>query len=151
MDRPFTEQFSATIQADFDLRKFRFDDQEFHIRIESFIYDSAVIQLEADTEIIGFGDNLGEEEWELRAIVPTVKDVPALRSIEHRNFSELTLNFHLHSLFYIYRTLIPTFLIVSIFCALFLSGDYGMQPEITTIGVLTLVLLNLPMATICRI
>lgn len=137
----YTEQFNATIQADFDLREFPFDNQEFHIRIESFIYDSTVIQLEPDTETIGFGDILGEEEWELRSIVPTVEDVPSVRSLEHRNFSEvtLTLDFHRHSLFYIYRILIPTLLIVAIFCASFLLGDYAKQLDITTIGVLTLV------------
>lgn len=137
----YRERFSAKIQADFDLRRFPFDDQEFHIYIESFIYESHELIIEPDTRVIGFGDNLGEEEWVLQKITPQINEQADVRSATGDTFSELELDLTLdrHVGYYIYRIFIPLLSIISIFCATFWLNNYEIQLTASTTGLLTLV------------
>lgn len=137
----YRERFSAKIQADFKLSRFPFDDQEFHIYIESFIYESHDLVIVPDLDVIGFGDNLGEEEWVLEKITPQINAREDVRSETGDTFSELELDLTLdrHVEFYIYRILVPLFSIITIFCATFWLNNYEIQLTASTTGLLTLV------------
>lgn len=137
----YQERISVKIQADFKLRLFPFDNQDFHIRIESFIYEHEDVVLEADERVIGFGDNLGEEEWVLQRIEPDVAERTDIRSEDGETFSELTLTLHIDRQigFYLYRIILPLILIIGIFCATFWLNDYDTQLAASTTGLLTLV------------
>ena len=137
----YRERFSAKIQADFKLRRFPFDHQEFHIYIESFIYEHHDLVIEADTHVIGFGENLGEEEWVLEKITSKITERADVRSETGDTFSELELDLELsrHIGFYVYRIFIPLISIIAIFCATFWLNNYEIQLTASTTGLLTLV------------
>lgn len=137
----YRERFSAKIQADFDLKRFPFDDQEFHIYIESFIYEHHDLELAPLERIIGFGENLGEEEWILQEIKTKVTDREDIRSETGDTFSELELDLEIHRQpnYYVNRVIIPILFIVLIFCATFLLFNYEMQLTASTTSLLTLV------------
>ncbi len=142
----YMERFHASIQADFNLKKFPFDPQTFHIRLESFIYPHTIVQLGINEHRIGYSDHLGEEEWVLSKVTPVIADREEIRSDEA--FSEFTLELDLHRQtgFYFFRIFVPLISIITVFCGTFLLSDYKTQLTANTTTFLTLVAFNFAIA-----
>ena len=106
----YAARFTATFQApDFDFKQFPFDEQRFHIKLDSFV-PAHLIQFTPIMEHSGLGDTLGEEEWVLDNVKTEI--------INHDNFgvaaSRLVLSFqgNRHLVYYIVRILIPVLIII---------------------------------------
>jgi len=138
----FLERFTVTLQApDFDFRVYPFDHQKFIVRID----------LNVPTEVFSFdgienpgkilGDQLGEEEWSVINYSQDIKEIPYGNNLTHSRFST-TLEMKRHVNFYMFRILIPLFLIISVSWVIFFLKDYGKQLEVASGNLLVFVAFN---------
>jgi len=138
----FLERFTVTLQApDFDFRVYPFDHQKFIVRID----------LNVPTEVFSFdgienpgkilGDQLGEEEWSVINYSQDIKEISYGNNLTHSRFST-TLEMKRHVNFYMFRILIPLFLIISVSWVIFFLKDYGKQLEVASGNLLVFVAFN---------
>ncbi len=115
----YEEHFSATLQApEFDFRKFPFDHQDFWIRVETRYHDDVfLLEVHPNDAYNRYGSQLGEEEWVIDETVTEVRDIDG--------FSRFSFDIRVerHVNFYIYRIMLPLFLIVAVGWAIFFIHD----------------------------
>ena len=131
-----------TLQApDFDFRVYPFDHQKFTVRLDLnvptdvFTFDG----IENPGKILG--DQLGEEEWSVISYSQDIKEISYGNNLTHSRFST-TLEMKRHVNFYMFRILIPLFLIISVSWVIFFLKDYGKQLEVASGNLLVFVAFN---------
>jgi hypothetical protein len=138
----FLERFTVTLQApDFDFRVYPFDNQKFIVRLDLnvpadvFTFEG----IENPGKILG--DQLGEEEWSVINYSQDIKEIPYGKDLTHARFST-TLEMKRHLNFYMFRILLPLFLIISVSWVIFFLKDYGKQLEVASGNLLVFVAFN---------
>ncbi len=135
----YAERFVVTVHADFDLRKFPFDDQYFELDLESFVWDSRYLVFIPNEDRIGYDPHYTGEEWIIDSLFTEVKLEEEIRSDEA--FSEFVYTLHGKRLpqFYIMK-IFPMFLIIILTWSVFwLEGATAPEMSISFIGLLTVV------------
>lgn len=109
----YEERFVATIETNFDMRKFPFDNQELEIDIESFIWDERFVVFAPLQEKMGSETNHAGGEWIVTDISTEIYPEPEVRS-DH-DFSEFIFNVHVERLpgYYIWR-IVPLFVLIAL-------------------------------------
>jgi Neurotransmitter-gated ion-channel ligand binding domain len=137
-------RFSATFQApDFDFRQFPFDEQTFHLKLDS-LPPVSEITYKVLEDFSGLSDTLGEEEWILnnaRAEITTQNNlgVTAPRFI---------LSFHgnRHLNYYVVRILVPVMIIILVSWFTFFLKDYGKRIDLASGNLLLFIAFNFTIA-----
>ncbi len=141
-DTIFLERFTVTLQApDFDFRVYPFDNQKFIVRLDLNVPTDVFTfeGIENPGEILG--DQLGEEEWSVINYSQDIKEVSYGKDLTHTRFST-TLEMKRHLNFYMFRILLPLFLIISVSWVIFFLKDYGKQLEVASGNLLVFVAFN---------
>jgi len=140
----YAARFTATFQApDFDFKQFPFDEQHFHIKLDSFV-PAHLIQFTPITGYSGLGDALGEEEWVLDNVKTEITS--------HDSFgvaaSRLVLSFQgkRHLVYYIVRILVPVLIIILVSWFTFFLKDYGKRIDLTSGNLLLFIAFNFTIA-----
>ncbi len=135
----YAERFVVSVHADFDLRRFPFDDQQFELDLESFSWDSRYLVFVPNDKKIGFDPKYTGEEWVIDSLTTEVKLENEIRSDEA--FSEFVFILHGERLpqFYLMK-IFPMFLIIILTWSVFwLEGAAAPEMSISFIGLLTVV------------
>jgi hypothetical protein len=104
--------FNSKVAALFDLRQFPFDEQTFEIQIESFTYNSEMIELFTNDNQIRYAPGLYLPEWRITGIDSRVENTLNVRDLVP--FSRVVIGLHVARQwgFYVYKLWVPLFLIV---------------------------------------
>lgn len=132
----FFERFSATFQApDFDFRQYPFDEQNFFVRLISFLPNDYYVFAELDrwSEL---GDQLGEEEWVSSNLTATV-DI-----IDNRSRISFSFEGRRHVTYYILRLFVPILVIITVSWFIFFLRDYSKRIDIATSNLLLFIAFN---------
>ena len=140
----YFERFAVTLQApDFNFVKIPFDPQKFFVRIaclepqELYVYT-------VDKELSKIGQKLGEEEWYITKFGAEVS------SLEFDEFKSMC-SFHFvskrHLSYFIFRIILPLFLIVMVSWVTFFLGDYAKRIDVSGANLLIFVAFNFTIAT----
>jgi hypothetical protein len=143
----YLERFTTTLQApDFDFRRFPFDTQRFFLRVDN-IYPEWYVTY---TPLLGFsevGKHLGEEEW----VVVSHKDSfdTVIESSTERPVSRFIFAFQAkrHVTYYLYRILLPLFIIIVVAWFSFFLKDYNKRVDVAGANLLIFIAFNFTLAT----
>lgn len=115
----YQEKLDVVLEANFDLERFPFDEQVLEIEIESFAWDAEYLVLHKEDERIGFSDGFDLPEWRIERVETALEAVKEVR--DRAPFSELLIEVHVsrQSGYYIWKVLIPLFLLVAVSWAVF--------------------------------
>ena len=132
----YLERFAATLQAPFfDFRKFPFDSQLFFVRIDSVFPESRFV-FKTLQDFSGFGSKLGEEEW-------LIQDYQVqIYSEQSNSVFKLLFNAWRHQNFYIFRILLPLFLIIAVSWVTFFLKDFSKRIDVTSGNLLLFIAFN---------
>ena len=137
-------RFTATFQApDFDFKQFPFDEQHFHIKLDSIV-PAHLIKFTPITEYSGLGDTLGEEEWVLHNVKIEITSHDTFGVVAPR----LVLSFQgkRHLTYYIVRILIPVLIIILVSWFTFFLKDYGKRIDLASGNLLLFIAFNFTIA-----
>jgi hypothetical protein len=111
--------FSSKVATLFDLRQFPFDEQTFEIQIESFTYNSEMVELVTNDDRVRYAPDLFLPEWRIAGINAHVEKTLNVR--DHIPFSRVVIGLHLAREwgFYVYKLWVPLFLIVALSWSVF--------------------------------
>jgi hypothetical protein len=143
-DATLFERFTTTFQApDFDFRQFPFDTQTFFIRVDS-LYSTDFVNF-TPSDFTEVGTQLGEEEWYITDYEVEVSAQPGSTGSETSSFI-FRFFAQRHLSFYIYRILVPLFLIIIVSWITFFMEDYGKRVDATTANLLLFIAFNFTIA-----
>jgi hypothetical protein len=130
----YFEQFTATLQLDFDFRHFPFDEQEFVVRLD-LAYPADFYrfsELEGYSEISG---DHGEDEFIIDDFETSVTSVQSNSGL---NTSRFTFSFSAprHLSYYILQIFLPIILIVGVSWFTFFLRDYTHRIEVASANLL---------------
>lgn len=120
----YEERFRAMMSAEFDLTRFPFDDQELELDMESFTWNTHAVSFVKNDRKIGYNSTFRLPEWTIETVEASVKTEKEIRS--EMEFSEVIFTIHVKRLpgYYIWKILIPLFLIVFLSWSVFwMSGE----------------------------
>ncbi len=140
----YVARFTATFQApDFDFKQFPFDEQHFHVKLDSIV-PAHLVQFTPITESSGLGDTLGEEEWVLDNVKTEITSHDTFGAVAPR----LVLSFQgkRHLVYYIVRILIPVFIIILVSWFTFFLKDYGKRIDLASGNLLLFIAFNFTIA-----
>ncbi|MEO0563652.1 MAG: hypothetical protein AAF125_16220 [Chloroflexota bacterium] len=137
----YEERFGVTLEADYDLRQFPFDQQTLRIEIESLAWSEAYLQFHADDAKIGFREDFAIPEWEVIDVRTHLEDVQEIRDGEP--FSEFVMEIDVRRQpgFYIWKVFVPLTLIVMLSWSVFWTLEETLTSSLTIsfTGILTVV------------
>lgn len=136
----YVARFTATFQApDFDFKHFPFDQQNFHIKLDSLPKTDRIKYIPI-LDSSGIGDNLGEEEWILEH---TKTEVTTHNEFGHdANRFILSFKGSRHLNYYILRILIPIIIIILVAWFTFFLKDYSKRIDLTSGNLLLFIAFN---------
>jgi hypothetical protein len=140
----YVARFTATFQApDFDFTQFPFDEQHFHIKLDSIV-PAHLVQFTIIPESSGLGDTLGEEEW----VLDNVKTEITSHDTFGLDAPRFVLSFHgkRHLIYYIVRILIPVIIIILVSWFTFFLKDYGKRIDLASGNLLLFIAFNFTIA-----
>jgi hypothetical protein len=136
----YVERFTATLQApDFDFRSFPFDSQQFFIRIDSVLPEWYVTYelMEGYSDV---GKKLGEEEWIITEFDTEIsRSVVGERPVSRFNFR---VEARRHLEYYIFRILLPIFIILIVSWVIFFLRDYSKRIDAAAANLLLFIAFN---------
>lgn len=137
----YYERFSATLQApDFNFQKFPLDTQKFFITLESvdpeedYVFDFLPVYT-------GLGKQLGEEEWYFTHHSAKVSSRTLPDGLDYSRYS-IDLQARRHLSYYIFRILIPLFLIITVSWVSFFLKDYSKRVDVSGANLLVFIAFN---------
>ena len=138
----YIERFTITLQApDFDFLKYPFDQQKFKVQLDLNVPTEVFTFIEIENPGSPLGDQLGEEEWSVVTYSQGVTEVPYGKNLTNSRFTT-TLEMNRHLNYYIFRIILPLFLIISVSWVIFFLKDYGKQLEVASGNLLVFVAFN---------
>lgn len=139
----YSERFTGTFQApDFHFKSFPFDEQYFWVRLETPFFANTFQFSEMNGgDYERFGAQLGEEEW-------VIFQDQTRTEINAENVSRYHFEFWVkrHLDFYIYRLMVPLFLIVLVGWAIFFLDDIDARIAAATGNLLIFIAFNFTIA-----
>jgi hypothetical protein len=140
----YFERFSTNFQVDFDFRKFPFDTQEFHIRID-LLYPEEYFQFSDLEKLSEISSEHGEDEFILSSYNTEITSVTTPRGLQ---ISRFTFKFlaprHLN--YYIFQIFIPIILIILVSWITFFLRDYGRRIEVASGNLLVFIAFSFSLA-----
>ena len=132
---------SVLLQANYDLRRFPFDRQQLELVVESFVWDANQLRFVPDTEMTGFAEDFDIPEWTITGVRADVSTVGVIRSTEPFSRLTLTIDVERKSGFYLWKVLLPLFIIVALSWSIFWMVDerFGIRVRSSATGILTVV------------
>jgi hypothetical protein len=111
--------FNSTVSALFDLRQFPFDEQNFEIRLESFTFNSEMVEFVTNDDRVRYSPELFLPEWRITGIDAHVEKTLNVR--DQVPFSRAVIGLHVAREwgFYVYKLWVPLFLIVALSWSVF--------------------------------
>eukprot|EP00980_Cylindrotheca_fusiformis_P011377 scaffold2638_cov114-Cylindrotheca_fusiformis.AAC.5 len=135
----YREKFSVTLSSSYDMTRFPFDEQILVAKIESFAWNSDVLQFRIEDDLVGFSKDFDIPEHKLTEIHEHLET--SMEARDRHPFSELVTEMHVvrDPTFYLTKVIIPLTLIVCISWAVFWmeSNDLPNRMAISFTGVLT--------------
>lgn len=131
----------VSLQTDFDLRRFPFDQQTLELQIESYAYDRDKVVMVAEGSRTGFADGLTLPEWSIRGTSQRVVDIEAIRSDVAFSRVVFAIEITRKNGFYLWKVILPLFIIIAISWAIFWMTEEPLagRSRISATGVLTVV------------
>jgi hypothetical protein len=137
----YTERFDSRFHMEVDLRTFPFDQQTFHVEIESFAWNERHLVFEPLEKKMGFDESVHTLEWNVLGVVSRMESTQEVRSPV--KFSKLVVEIRAErqSGYYLWKLLLPILLIVSFTWSTFwMTGEAaGTRMQRSFIALLTLV------------
>jgi hypothetical protein len=111
--------FSSKVATVFKLRRFPFDKQSFEIKIESFVYNSEVVELVTGNDRVHYAPELSLAEWRIVGIDAHVEKTLSVR--DRVPFSRVVIGLHVAREwgFYVFKLWIPLIMIVALSWSVF--------------------------------
>jgi hypothetical protein len=132
---------NVALSADYDLRRFPFDEQILEVQIESSSADRDQLRFVPDAKRTGFSHDFEIPEWRILDVRGRVKDVEVARS--DTPFQRYVLEIHIErrSGFYLWKVLLPLVVIIMLSWTVFWMQDetFAGRIRIVATGVLTVV------------
>ena len=132
---------SVLLRANYDLRRFPFDRQQLQLQVESFVWNANQLQWVPDDEMTGFAENFDIPEWTITGVRANVSTVDVIRSSEPFSRLTITIDVKRKSGFYLWKVLLPLFIIVALSWSIFWMVDekFGIRVRTSATGILTVV------------
>ena len=132
---------SILLKANYDLRRFPFDRQQLQLIVESFVWDASQLQFVPDKDMTGFAETFDIPEWTITGVRADVSTVDVIRSSEPFSRLTLTVDVKRKSGFYLWKVLLPLFIIVALSWSIFwmLDEKFGIRVRTSATGILTVV------------
>jgi len=110
----YEERFSATLNADFDLRRFPFDRQTLDLEMQSFVWDRGEVSFKANEDQTGYDPDFETPEWSVTAVEGVIAVQLEIR--DEREFSTFTFRIHAqrHAGHYLLRFLLPLLFVMAL-------------------------------------
>jgi Neurotransmitter-gated ion-channel ligand binding domain len=120
----YREKFSVTLATTYDMHRFPFDRQALVAEIQSFAWNSDLLQFSVEEDLVGFSDDFEVPEYVLTGVEEILRNHREER--DRYSFSELITVLHVRRVptYYLTKVIIPLTLIVGISWAVF-----WMDPE----------------------
>eukprot|EP00980_Cylindrotheca_fusiformis_P011376 scaffold2638_cov114-Cylindrotheca_fusiformis.AAC.4 len=135
----YREKFFVTLSSNYDMVRFPFDEQILVAEIESFAWNSDILQFHIEDDLVGFSTEFDIPEHSLTEIHEHIET--SMEARDRHPFSELIAEFHIvrNPTYYLTKVVIPLTLIVCISWAVFWmeSNDLPNRMAISFTGVLT--------------
>lgn len=133
--------FNARLAAEYDLRRFPFDDQILPIHIESFTWNSQQVRFSARDTAIGFAASVAIPEWHISQVRHRLEDARHIR--DGKPFARLAVEVQITRDYGFYLTKLagPLLLIVALSWSVFWMRDEPLagRIRISATSVLTIV------------
>jgi hypothetical protein len=131
----------TTCRANLDYRSFPFDTQVLPLTLESFAWNSELVQLIPDADHTGFAPEFALAEWKVQALEHRTADVQRVR--DPQPFSNLIYEVRIQreSGYYLWKIFLTVFIITSLtFVTFFMSTEgLGRRAGISSSGILTVI------------
>lgn len=110
----YEERFGAILNADFDLRKFPFDQQTLDIELQSFVWDQDEVMLAPNEAQTGFDPDFETPEWSVTGVEVLIGRRSEVR--DDREFSSYTFRIYAyrHAGHYLLRLLLPLLFVMTL-------------------------------------
>jgi len=117
----YEERFNAVIEApDFDFRAYPFDRQDFWVGIETHPYDNLdALIVHPNAAFNQVDSDLGEAEWVFNSVTPSITTDTSLGAENGASMYRMDIRVSRQINFYLFRVLLPLFLIVLLGWAIF--------------------------------
>lgn len=115
----YVEKFKVTLESNFNLRQFPFDEQVLEIELESLAWTEAHLLFHEEEGKIGFSDRFKLAEWRILSLESEIKPVQEVR--ESAPFSEFLVSVRVarESGYYVYKIMMPLIILVTLSWATF--------------------------------
>lgn len=137
----YQHRFNAALEANYDLRRFPFDQQLLEIEIESFTWDSDYLILHQEEEKVGFSSEFHLPEWEIERVEAHIETQQEVR--DRKPFSEFLMKIEVSRLssYYQWKILLPLIILVAISWSVFwmLGDGLADRMSVSLTGILTIV------------
>ncbi len=137
----YQERFTATLENNFELRRFPFDRQTLPIVIESFAWSSAALIFHSEGDKLSFDSEFEIPEWHTASVRTRIDSKPQAR--DRAPFSRLVLEIEVRrqAAFYIWKVLIPLVLLVAVSWSVFWMENENLAERlgVSLTGILTVV------------
>jgi hypothetical protein len=132
---------SVRLSTQYDLRRFPFDHQQLTLEVESFTWSADELVFVADATTTGFDEAFRMPEWTIRAVGAHEERVDVIRSTQPFSRLVLTIDIERKSGFYLWKVLLPLFIIVALSWSIFWMVDerFGIRVRMSASGILTVV------------
>jgi hypothetical protein len=136
-----TSNIDIRLAADYDLRRFPFDEQTLTVGLESYAWDANQTLLIADDETTGFSDKFVMPEWRLVRVFADTMITEVARSDEPFSRFVLSIEIERKSGFYLWKVLLPLLIIVALSWSVFWMNDekFAVRVRTSATGILTIV------------
>jgi hypothetical protein len=137
----YIERFNVTVEANFDLMKFPFDEQDLELDVESFEWPENDVVFVPNASKIGYDEKMPLMEWEITGVSNEVRSEQEIRADDP--FSEFIFKAHVRRLpgFYLWKILLPFIIIVNLSWSVFWMTGEGSSGRMarTYVALLTVV------------
>jgi len=132
---------SLRVAADFDLRRFPFDEQRLELAVESFLWPEDDLLFVAEPEATDFAHDFSIPEWRIERVGQRIESSRALRDATPFSRFVLEIDVAREWGFYLWKIMLPLVIIVSLSWSIFWMTEERVagRSRITATGVLTIV------------
>jgi len=132
---------SVDLSTTYDLRRFPFDRQLLSLKVESATWNREQVRFVSNASLTGFSDDFVMPEWRILGVESHVEEVSVMRSDVPFERNVVEIEIERESGFYLWKGLLPLFIIVVLSWSVFWMGDerFAGRSRISATGVLTIV------------